>query len=175
MAVADVRLCTARDVQRRPGDAGGDSPSQVSARGHETARLGGGTRLAFSGMARRTSLANGFTLLELMVVVAIVGVLAAIAIPAFTSRQGRAYDARVMQDARNAATAQEAYFGDHLEYYEGDCALLPGANLSPGVSCEATASSSSFQIQTSHTRASKICTFSSDADPNLDCPSAVED
>jgi type IV pilus assembly protein PilA len=124
-------------------------------------------------MARRNNLAAGFTLLELMVVVAIIGILAAIAIPTFTSRQGKAYDARVMQDARNAATAQEAYFGDHLEYYEGDCATLPGVSLSPGVVCEATASLSSFQIQTSHPRATKACTWASDTDPNLDCPTSA--
>jgi type IV pilus assembly protein PilA len=111
----------------------------------------------------------GFTLIELMVVVGIIGVLAAIAVPQFMSRQGKAYDARVRQDARNAATAQESYYTDFMSYYTGACTALPGANVSPGVVCTATASSNSFSIQTSHPRATVSCTWTSDATPNLTC------
>jgi prepilin-type N-terminal cleavage/methylation domain-containing protein len=111
----------------------------------------------------------GFTLVELLVVVAIIGALAAIAIPSFSSRQGKAFDARVRQDARNAATAQEAYFTDQLAYFTGDCVLLPGVNVSAGVTCDATATGNTFMIHTSHPRATVSCTWTSDAKPNLDC------
>ncbi|HJQ83999.1 MAG TPA: type II secretion system protein [Candidatus Binatia bacterium] len=112
----------------------------------------------------------GFTLIELIVVVAVIGTLCAIAIPIFSGRQGKAYEARVAQDARNAATAEEAYFGDLLSYFEGDCSLLPGVQLSPGVLCNATIlSSDSFQIQTSHPLSPRSCTWTSNGEPNLDC------
>jgi prepilin-type N-terminal cleavage/methylation domain-containing protein len=111
----------------------------------------------------------GFTLVELMVVISIIGVLAAIALPTFTGRQGKAFDARVRQDARNAATGEEAYYLDTLTYFSGDCSLLPGVNISPGVACTATTTGSGFEIATSHPRATVACTFASVGSPNLDC------
>jgi len=111
----------------------------------------------------------GFTLIELLVVIAIIGVLAAIAIPQFLSRQGKAYDARVMQDARNAAAAEEAYFDDHTAYYSGPCEDLPGMSVSNGVSCVATAAGSDFSVQTSHPAASRSCTWSTGSSPSLSC------
>jgi len=113
--------------------------------------------------------AAGFTLVELLVVVAVIGTLAALALPQFAGQKGKGYDARVMQDARNAATAEEAYYGYTLGYFSGDCSLMPGVNLSPGVGCTATGLANSFTIRTSHPQATRTCTWTSDASPNLSC------
>ena len=59
---------------------------------------------------------KGFTLIELMIVIAIIGILAAIAIPQFSAYRTRAYNSASTSDLKNAATCQEAYYVDHQNY-----------------------------------------------------------
>jgi prepilin-type N-terminal cleavage/methylation domain-containing protein len=58
----------------------------------------------------------GFTLIELMTVVAIIGLLAMIAIPKLTNLKGRAQVAAMKSDLRNLVTLEENYFAQNLKY-----------------------------------------------------------
>ncbi len=62
---------------------------------------------------------KAFTLIELLIVVAIIAILAAIAVPNFLEAQVRSQVARVKSDMRTVATALEAYVVDNNEYPPG--------------------------------------------------------
>jgi len=59
---------------------------------------------------------KGFTLIELLIVVAIIGILAAIAIPQFSAYRQKAYNSAALSDLKNAKTALESYYADNQHY-----------------------------------------------------------
>src|SRR5262249_7987738 len=127
-----------------------------------------GTGLAATRVAMRRKRQSGFTLIELLVAVAIIGILAAIAIPQFNYRRN-AFDASVISDLRNAATGQETYFADHTTYSSA-CTTLPGFTKSSGVAFSTcTGSPTSFKMVAAHPNGTKTCTYDSTASPPLTC------
>ena len=66
---------------------------------------------------------HAFTLIELLIVVAIIAILAAIAVPNFLEAQTRAKVARVKNDLRSVATAIEAYRVDTNKYPDQEVRL----------------------------------------------------
>lgn len=67
---------------------------------------------------------SGFTLIELLIVVAIIAILAAIAVPNFLEAQTRSKVSRVKTDLRTLATAMESYKIDNNKY-------IPVTNKAP--------------------------------------------
>src|SRR5947199_10332220 len=67
-------------------------------------------------MRARAANEKGFTLIELPVVILIIGILAAIAIPSFLNQKGKANDANAKAVVRTAQTAEETYFTDNQTY-----------------------------------------------------------
>ncbi len=96
---------------------------------------------------------RGFTLIELMIVIAIIGILAAIAIPQFSAYRTRSYNSAAQADIRNAATAQEAYYVDNQSYESAPTNLIGatyGFYTSENVSISGGAGSDRYTMTAYH-------------------------
>jgi len=73
---------------------------------------------------------KGFTLIELLIVVAIIGIIAAIAIPNLLNAIDRGKQKRTMADMRSIGTAVESYAVDN-NFYPRNQSAVPTSMLSP--------------------------------------------
>ena len=118
----------------------------------------------------KTKTEKGFTLIELMIVVAIIGILAAIAIPQFAEYRIKAFNSAANADLRNIMTAQEAAYADTQAYVAfansgSDTAAtnsinsLPGAKLSKGVKATSgSVTATDYIANTKHLQGKKTYT-----------------
>ena len=106
-------------------------------------------------------LSGGFTLVELLIVVVIIGILATIAIPKFAGTKEKAYLAAMKSDLRNLVVAQEAYYYDSTKYTSAVADLAP---LAFSVSADVTvtinaADQTGWDGKAVHGGATQTCTI----------------
>jgi type IV pilus assembly protein PilA len=95
---------------------------------------------------------QGFTLIELMVVVLIIAILIAIAIPTFLGARNRAQERSAQSNLRNALTAAKTIYTDKSTYVDATPAALKAAAPELDFVTTASTSKSSISVATNATK-----------------------
>ena len=108
---------------------------------------------------------NGFTLLELLIVVAIIGILLGVAIPAFSQYKTRAMDTDAKSNLHNLYLACKAYWGDKSSSPNCNVSIASGTTYgylqSSEVSIAANGNEYTFNATASHAQSTNTFTINS--------------
>lgn len=110
---------------------------------------------------------HGFTLVELLLVMVVLGVLATVVIPKFNKTRERAYVSSMKSDLRNLATVQESYYSEGNNFtYTNDLDAL-GFHKSDGVDIQfGDADNRGWSATATHVASPTECAvFYGEADP----------
>ena len=103
---------------------------------------------------------KGFTLIELMIVIAIIGILAAIAVPQFNAYRLRGYNVGGVADVKNASVLQEAYYDDNKTYTSDLNNLISyGFRQTQEVTVSVTGNDNAYTITAYHGKGNKTYTI----------------
>ena len=100
---------------------------------------------------------RGFTLIEVLLVMVIIGILVAILVPRWANSRDRAFQAAMKSDLRNLATAEESYFYDYASYTTSLSALSGYRSSQSVIITPIEASVGGWSASASHPASSKQC------------------
>ena len=105
-----------------------------------------GKRIRYMQEVKREE--RGFTLIELLIVIIIISILAAIAIPTFLAQRKKAQQAASQSDTRNAASAETLYFIDNDTFTSTEADLVAvGFRQSANVVTDATGDANTYCVE----------------------------
>ncbi len=108
---------------------------------------------------------KGFTLIELMIVVAIIGTLASIAIPSYKDYVKRGKAAEATSTLADLRVKMEQYYQDNRTYVGGTCAPASGAKYFT-YTCSVAASATAYTLQAAGNAAEDMGNFNFTVDQN---------
>jgi type IV pilus assembly protein PilA len=109
---------------------------------------------------------DGFSLVELLVVLLTIGILSAIALPAFIAQQAKARDAAAQSDARTVVSAMEACYSE-LDRYDPCPGDDPGVRIGSGPGEVEISPSSDTYVIVAHSRTGNTFTVTKNADHSI--------